>query len=417
MNKKFIKKKILIPITFALLSSQINANKFEGLADTPPMGWNSWNTFACDINEDLIKEMADVMVSSGMKDAGYEYINLDDCWHGERDENGFIQVDSKRFPSGIKALSDYVHSKGLKIGIYSDAGDKTCGGKPGSNGFEYQDALQYARWDIDYLKYDWCHTESLNAEGAYRTMRDALASAKRPIVLSICEWGDNKPWLWGKSIGHLWRTTGDIIDCWDCEVDHGTWSSWGIMRIVDMQDGLRKYAGPGHWNDPDMMEVGNSMSVNEDRAHFSIWSMLSAPLIAGNDLRNMSDEAKAILTNKSVIAINQDKLGIQAFKYKVEGDIEYWFKPLADKSWAMMILNRGNREKKIMFDWKKEQVVDGIFPVEGDKFKTNFKDSRYQVFDLWNNIKVGTTNNVHVVTIPSRDVVVYRLDKITVNKH
>lgn len=412
-----MKKKLLIPITFALLTSQVHANKFENLADTPPMGWNSWNTFACDINEDLIKEMADVMVSSGMKDVGYEYINLDDCWHGERDENGFIQVDSERFPSGMKALADYVHSKGLKIGIYSDAGDKTCALKPGSNGFEYQDALQYARWDIDYLKYDWCHTENLNAEGAYRTMRDALASAKRPVVLSMCEWGGNEPWLWGKDIGHLWRTTGDIIDCWDCEVDHGTWSSWGIMRILDMQDGLRKYAGPGHWNDPDMMEVGNSMSVNEDRAHFSIWAMLAAPLIAGNDLRNMSEDAREILTNKNIIAINQDKLGVQAFKHKVEGDIEYWFKPLADKSWAMMILNRGEKAKDINFDWKNEVVVDADFPAEGSKYETNFSNSRYKITNLWSNASEGTTNNATSVTVPSHDVIVYRLDKVIVDKH
>lgn len=413
-----MKNIVLVIAAWCICVSQVHAKKFEQLADTPPMGWNSWNTFACDINEDLIKDMANVMVASGMKDAGYEYINIDDCWHGERDENGFIQVDKKRFPSGMKALADYVHAKGLKLGIYSDAGDKTCGGKPGSNGFEYQDALQYSRWGVDYLKYDWCNTENLNAEGAYRTMRDALFAAKRPIVLSICEWGDNKPWLWGKEMGHLWRTTGDIIDCWDCEVDHGTWSSWGIMRILDMQDGLRNYAGPGHWNDPDMMEVGNAMSVNEDRAHFSIWAMLAAPLIAGNDLRDMSEEAKAILTNKDIIAVNQDKLGVQAFKYKVENDIEYWFKPLADKSWAMMILNRGEKSKTINFNWKKEAVIDPYFPIKGNKYKTDFKNSRYQITDLWGNNSVGTTNKILSAKVPSHDVLVYRLDKIIVsNKH
>ena len=184
-----------------------------------------------------------------------------------------IQPDPERFPSGMKALADYVHSLGLKIGIYSDAGWKTCAGKPGSRGYEFQDALTYAEWGIDYLKYDWCNTEELSAEGAYLTMRDALYAAGRPIVFSICEWGDNEPWEWAAELGHLWRTTGDIIDCFDCEIGHGSWSSWGILRILDKQEGLRQYAGPGHWNDPDMMEVGNSMSVNEDRAHFSMWAM------------------------------------------------------------------------------------------------------------------------------------------------
>ena len=411
-----MKLSILLTMVITLTGVSVVAKKFENLADTPPMGWNSWNTFACDINEQLIRDIADVMVSSGMKDAGYEYVNIDDCWHGERDENGFIQAHPQRFPSGIKALADYVHSKGLKLGIYSDAGDKTCGGKPGSNGYEYQDALQYARWGVDYLKYDWCNTENLNSAGAYRTMRDALYNAERPVVLSICEWGDTKPWLWGKEFGHLWRTTGDIIDCWDCEVDHGTWSSWGILRILDVQEGLRQYAGPNHWNDPDMMEVGNSMSVNEDRAHFSIWAMLAAPLIAGNDLRNMSDAAKNILTNKAMIAINQDKLGVQAFKYKVEGDIEYWFKPLADKSWAMMVLNRGDKAKKVTFDWKNEAVVDPFFPVEGSKYKAGFKNSRYSITNVWDekaNKTKATTAKASTFTVESHDVVVLRLDKIS----
>jgi alpha-galactosidase len=250
-----MKIKYFLALTVSIALS-VHAQKFENLALTPPMGWNSWNHFACEINEKIIRETADAMVSSGMKDAGYLYINIDDCWHGERDSLGFIHPDSSRFPSGMKALSDYIHSKGLKFGIYSDAGWKTCGGKPGSRGYEYQDALQYAKWGVDYLKYDWCNTDGLNTEGAYLTMRDALHSAGRPVVFSLCEWGNSKPWLWGKNIGHLWRTTGDITNCFDCVVDHGTWKSWGIMYILDMQEGLRTYAGPGRWNDPDMMEVG-----------------------------------------------------------------------------------------------------------------------------------------------------------------
>jgi alpha-galactosidase len=238
-------KRILL--TFAcIVCASASAQKFDQLALTPPMGWNSWNHFACDVSEDLIRQTADAMVASGMKDAGYQYINIDDCWHGERDAQGFIQPDPKRFPSGMKALGDYIHSKGLKFGIYSDAGSKTCGGKPGSRGHEYQDAQTYAQWGVDYLKYDWCNVEGLKAEGAYQTMRDALHAAGRPIVFSICEWGDNQPWLWAKDVGHLWRTTGDIYACFDCKINHSTWNSWGVLQILDKQKGLREYAGPGH---------------------------------------------------------------------------------------------------------------------------------------------------------------------------
>ncbi len=273
-------KKSLLLLFTALVYWQSHAQKFEGLAKTPPMGWNTWNKFACNVDENLIRSSADAMVSSGLRDAGYRYIVIDDCWHGKRDSLGFIHPDPTRFPSGIKALADYVHSKGLKMGIYSDAGNKTCGGHPGSRGHEYQDAIMYASWGIDYLKYDWCETEGLKAEGAYTTMRDALHAAGRPIVFSMCEWGTAKPWTWAKDIGHLWRTTGDIYHCFDCEENHGTWSSWGMLQILDMQEGLRKYAGPDHWNDPDMMEVGNGMTLSEDRAHFSMWCMLAAPLMA-----------------------------------------------------------------------------------------------------------------------------------------
>ncbi|WP_018014037.1 glycoside hydrolase family 27 protein [Teredinibacter turnerae] len=410
-------KTIVILALLPFVSLSALADKFEGLALSPPMGWNSWNTFGCDIDEGLIKTIADKMVASGMRDAGYQYVNIDDCWHGERDENGFIQPDKTRFPSGIKALADYVHNKGLKLGIYSDAGDKTCGGRPGSNGHEYQDAIQYARWGIDYLKYDWCNTENLSAPGAYRTMRDALAAAGRPVVLSICEWGDNKPWLWGKEMGHLWRTTGDIINCWDCEVDHGSWSSWGILRILDMQQGLRQYAGPDHWNDPDMMEVGNGMSEHEDRAHFSIWAMLAAPLIAGNDLRSMSKSTQKILTHSEVIAVNQDALGVQAFKYKTQNDVEIWFKPLQDKQWAMMILNRGDKKAGVSFDWRNENVVDPDFPGNGQFYTAGFANSRYKIFDLWANKSAGTTKSSLRVSVEPHAVKLYRLEKITSEIH
>lgn len=378
--------------------------KQEGLALTPPMGWNSWNKFACNVDEKLIRETADAMVASGMKEAGYEYIVIDDCWHGERDSLGFIQPNPERFPSGIKALADYVHSKGLKFGIYSDAGWKTCGGRPGSRGREFQDAQTYASWGVDYLKYDWCNTEGLKAEGAYMTMRNALYETGRPIVLSICEWGDNQPWEWAQDVGHLWRTTGDIYACWDCEYDHGTWSSWGVMRILDMQEGLRKYAGPGHWNDPDMMEVGNGMRVNEDRAHFAMWCMLAAPLIAGNDLVNMKPETREILTNKEAIAINQDSLGVQGFKYSAQDSLEVWFKPLAGGDWAMCFLNRKNTPHQIEFDWSKHTVSDTLANRE-----LLSGQEKYLVRDVWAKKDLGNTKKTLKAQVPAHDVLMLRL--------
>jgi alpha-galactosidase len=397
-----MKRLLLFLICVAAFSA--SAQKFENLAMTPPMGWNSWNKFACNVNEELIRETADAMVSSGMKDAGYVYVNIDDCWHGQRDEQGFINPDPKRFPSGMKALADYIHSKGLKFGIYSDAGWKTCGGKPGSRGREYQDAQRYAEWGVDYLKYDWCNTEGLKAEGAYLTMRDALYAAGRPVVFSICEWGNDKPWLWGPKIGHLWRTTGDIYNCFDCVKDHGSWKSWGVMAILDMQKDIRQYAGPGHWNDPDMMEVGNGMSVNEDRAHFSMWCMLAAPLITGNDLRKMSKETVEILTNKDVIAVNQDTLGIQGFKYSANDGVEIWFKPLSDDAWAMCVLNRNTEPKSVSFDWKKEKVADDF-----SKRDARFDSKTYSLRNLWTKDDAGTTGNTLVADVPAHDVMMLRL--------
>jgi alpha-galactosidase len=384
----------------------VYGQKFEGLALTPPMGWNSWNKVGCNVNEQLLRETADAMVSSGMKDAGYRYIVIDDCWHGKRDSLGFIRPHPEHFPSGMKALSDYIHAKGLKFGIYSDAGWKTCAGRPGSRGHEYQDALTYAGWGVDYLKYDWCYIDGLNAEGAFLTMRDALYAAGRPIVLSICEWGSNKPWEWGKNIGHLWRTTGDITACFDCVVDHGSWKAWGVMQILDMQGGLRIHAGPDHWNDPDMMEVGNGMSANEDRAHFSMWCMLAAPLMAGNDLRNMNKETLGILTNKEVIAIDQDSLGIQGFKHTKMDSIEIWFKPLKGGDWAVCFLNRGKKTEEIKFDWKDHTINDSF---SGREFR--FNETIYIVRNLWAKKDIGSTKKLLKAKIPGHDVLMLRLKK------
>jgi alpha-galactosidase len=333
-----------------LMSPSLLAAQDQGLASTPPMGWNSWNKFGCNVSEDLIRQMADAMVKSGMKDAGYQYIVIDDCWQVERDRDGNIVPDPKHFTSGIKALADYVHSRGLKFGIYSDAGSMTCAKRPGSLGHEYQDALQYAAWGVDYLKYDWCNTTTQDAKAAYALIRNALNASGRPIVLSMCEWGTAKPWLWGKSIGgNLWRTTGDISDMWQSkDKDH-----LGMLDILDLQGGLESYAGPGHWNDPDMLEVGNGgMTTDEYRAHFSLWSLLAAPLLAGNDLRDMKPEIHDILTNKEVIAVNQDPLGSEGRRVRKDGGLEVWAKQMQDGSRSVVLLNRDTSEKEITVSWE-----------------------------------------------------------------
>jgi len=398
-----MKNLLLLVLTMASITGF--GQKFQNLAQTPPMGWNSWNKFGCNVNEQMLRDIADAMVKSGMRDAGYEYLVVDDCWHGERDSLGFIHANPEHFPSGMKALIDYVHSKGLKFGIYSCAGNTTCAGRPGGRGHQYQDAIMYARWGVDYLKYDWCDTDGLNAEASYTTMRDALYSAGRPVVFSLCEWGNNKPWLWAGNVGHLWRTTGDITDCFDCVDDHGgSWSSYGVMKILDMQEGLREYAGPGHWNDPDMLEVGNGgMTVGEDRAHFSMWCMLAAPLIAGNDLSNMSKETRAILTNTDAIAIDQDSLGIQGFRLAEKDSVETWFKPLKDGEWAVCFLNRSEKPTTISFDWN-TNVYDNL-----SKRNLEAVNTKYKIMDVWTKQNLGKTKKTLEQEIPGHDVLMLRL--------
>jgi len=349
---------LLCAVALLLPGTSLAQVQRDALAQTPPMGWNSWNKFQCNVSEDLIKSVADSIATNGMKDAGYEYVVIDDCWQVSRDDNGNIVADAQHFPSGIKALADYVHSKGLKFGMYSDAGTKTCAGRPASQGHEYQDALQYARWGVDYLKYDWCHTETRNAEEAYTTMSNALLSTGRPIVFSMCEWGTAKPWLWAKAIGNLWRTTGDISDHWEGKNKwpDGSCCSLGMVDIFEMQNGIETYAGPGHWNDPDMLEVGNGgMTNTEYQAHFSFWAMLAAPLMSGNDVRSMTPEIKEILTNKEVIAIDQDKLGRQGRRVSKNGDLEIWARPLSDGGRAVILFNRGTTESAIGVAW--EQIA------------------------------------------------------------
>ena len=380
---------ILLAAIMLCAVSLTNAYSLDnGLARTPPMGWNSWNKFACDVNEQLIREMADAMVTSGMKDAGYVYLVIDDCWQIDRDAHGNILPDPQRFPSGMKALADYVHSRGLKFGLYSDAGTLTCQKRPGSRGYEFQDARQYAAWGVDYLKYDWCSTGTQNAPASYSIMRDALLKAGRPIVFSICEWGTSKPWLWAKDVGNLWRTTGDIQDCWDCKRD---WGGMGVVHILDLQDGLESYAGPGHWNDPDMLEVGNEgMTITEYRAHFSLWCILAAPLMAGNDLRNMTNEVKEILTNREVIAVDQDSLGMQGRRVKRYGDREVWAKQLADGGRAVVLFNRGPKSQEISVSWTEIGYPQHVAA---------------QVRDLWAHKDLGKLTGKFSAEVPSHGVV------------
>lgn len=376
----------------ALLSAQDKPSAH--LALTPPMGWNSWNKFGCNVNADMIKGMADAMVKSGMKDAGYQYIVIDDCWQVARDKDANIVADPKHFPDGIKAVADYVHSLGLKFGIYSDAGSETCAGRPGGLGHEYQDAIKYAVWGIDYLKYDWCHTTTQDAKASYANIRNALDAAGRPIVLSICEWGSHQPWLWGAEVGgNLWRTTGDIKDRWTGkkEWQPGDCCSWGVVDIVDAEDAIYSYAGPGHWNDPDMLEVGNGgMTTTEYRSHFSLWALLSAPLMAGNDLRDMTPEIRDILTNHEVIAVNQDPLGRQGRRVWKNGDLEVWSKPLAGGARALILFNRGSAEQQITADW-----TDLYYP----------ENLTASVRDLWQKQDLGKFTGKFSASVPSHGVV------------
>ena len=403
--KKIIK--FIVFISFPLCFAQ----KFENVALTPPMGWNSWNTFEVNINEDLVKKTADIIVSSGLKDAGYEYIVLDDGWmvKDHRDKNGDLVPDPVKFPHGMKALIDYVHSKGLKFGLYNCAGTQTCAGYPGTRGYEYQDARFYANLGIDFLKYDWCNTNGINATEAYTTMSKALKAAGKPIVFSICEWGDNQPWDWATPVGNLWRISGDIYPCFDCEYKHeeGNWSSWGVLRILEMRKDIRKFSGPDHWNDFDMMEVGNGMTNTEDKSHFTLWSMMASPLFAGNDLRIMKPETLNILTNKEIIAINQDALGIQGFKYQSENGVDVWVKPLFDENWAVVFLNRSDKTQKINFDWKKHIIEDNDF-----KFILNLTSQKYNVRDLWEHINLGNTNKIFQKELAPHDVIAIKLTKV-----
>ncbi|XXG60458.1 hypothetical protein AAC387_Pa04g2362 [Persea americana] len=316
----------------------------NGLGRSPPMGWNSWNHFRCNIDEKLIRATADAMVSTGLSAVGYKYINLDDCWAEQnRDSKGNLVPKASTFPSGIKALADYVHSKGLKLGIYGDAGTMTCTKTmPGSLGYEEQDARTYASWGVDYLKYDNCNNDgSSPKESRYPKMSKALLNSGRLIFFSLCEWGREDPATWAPTIGNSWRTTDDINDTWE-----------SMTSIADSNDRWASYAGPGAWNDPDMLEVGNGgMTTEEYRSHFSIWALVKAPLLIGCDLRSVDKVTLGLLNNKEVIAVSQDKLGVQGKKVKKNGDLEVWAGPITGKRMAVVLWNRGSSQASITANW------------------------------------------------------------------
>jgi alpha-galactosidase len=352
------------------------------LAGTPPMGWNSWNKFGCNVSEQLIREVADSMAANGMKDAGYKYVNIDDCWQVSRDGQGNIIVDPERFPSGIKALADYVHGKGLKLGVYTDAGHFTCQHRPGSYGHEVQDVNAYASWGVDYVKIDWCYAQGLQPEVQYAKFHDAFEHASRPMVFSICNWGVEAPWTWGPHTGNLWRTTGDISDHYD------------RMSVIGFsQDGLGKFAGPGHWNDPDMLEVGNGgMKHDEYIQHISLWAMLAAPLLAGNDVRNMDEDTKQILLNPEIIAVDQDAKGIQGHRVWDEGPLEIWARPLADGSTAVGLFNRGESEFKITAHFSSLGI-----------------NRPAKVRDLWRHQELGTMDGSYTAAVPKHGAVMLKI--------
>lgn len=355
-------KKLAVTTCILLLTLFVKSQ--PGVALTPPMGWNSWNLFEEEVSDKLVREIADALVASGMAQAGYQYLVLDDLWVGGRNANNELFPDAVRFPQGIKALADYVHGKGLKLGIYSDAAALTCGGVTGSYNFEEQDASTFAKWGIDYLKYDYCNApdDMVTAFTRYKKMGDALKKTNRPIVYSICEWGQRQPWLWAKAAGgNLWRTTWDIRDTWlSDKYDNG---HNGIMNTVDRQKGLEKYAGPGGWNDPDLLVTGlfgkgKSSSVNgrysgctitEYRSQFILWCMLNAPLMVNLDVRNMDSSVTAILCNKELIALNQDVMGKQATLIAGYNGCQVFKKELSGDRYALCVLNRGDTAAAFSF--------------------------------------------------------------------
>jgi alpha-galactosidase len=359
----------------------------DGLAPTPPMGWNSWNRFGAKIDETLVLETAQAMVASGMRDAGYRYVVIDDGWMApERDSHGDFVADPEKFPSGIRLIADRVHALGLRFGIYTDAGTKTCQGLPASLGYEFRDARRFAEWGVDYVKVDWCHTEGMGPRALYAKWALALQAAGRPIVFSICEWGRAHPWEWAGPLGHLWRTSWDIQPEWP-----------SVLAILDRQAGLHPFAGPDHWNDPDMLEVGNGeLTVEQSRAHFALWAMLAAPLMAGNDLRAMTDDVRAILTAPEIVAIDQDAGGRQGSRIRTEGEVDVWLRHLGpDGRLAVAVLNRGTVAREV--------------PIPFEDLGIDMR-AQVRVRDLWQRAEIGTAKHELLVATPPGSARVFGLE-------
>ncbi|SFW72875.1 carbohydrate-binding protein [Amycolatopsis australiensis] len=379
----------LVLAASGLVLSQSEALALEnGLLRTPPMGFNNWNSTQCkaDFNETMIKGIADIFVAKGLKDVGYTYVNIDDCWAlPDRDAKGNLVPDPVRFPHGIKALADYVHGKGLKFGIYTSAGTHTCNkaGFPGALGHEQQDANLFASWGVDYLKYDNCNNQGVDAQQRYKAMRDALAKSGRPIAYSICEWGQSKPWTWAAPVGNLWRTTGDISDKWS-----------SMISKAQANRGLAQYAGPGHWNDPDMLEVGNGgMTAAEYRTHFGLWAMMAAPLLIGSDLRKVSADNFDILKNTDVIALDQDPLGKQATVLSANGGLVVYSKVLANGDRAVALSN--------------ETAATATISTTASATGIGSAPS-YTLKDLWSKA-VRSTSGAISASVPSHATVLYRV--------
>jgi len=332
------------------------------------MGWNSWNRFQTRIDESLIRDSAEAIVENGMRDAGYRYVVIDDGWEApERDPAGDLVADPERFPSGMKALAEHVHRLGLRFGIYTDAGTRTCAGYVGSLGYEFRDARRFAEWDVDYVKIDWCNAGGLGTRSVYWKWSRAFRAAGRPMILSLCEWGRTRPWEWAHRVGHLWRTCWDIQDTWE-----------SLTTVLDKQRGLQTFAGPDGWNDPDMLEVGNGgMTLDEYRTHFGLWCLLAAPLMAGNDLREMPDDVRRILTAPELLAIDQDPLGIPGDLIKQWDGSEIWARPLADGSFAVALFDRADADREIALSWD-DVGLD--------------KKTRVQVRDIWERRDLGGTD-------------------------
>lgn len=372
---------ILVLALFYLIHQGICLN--NGLGEKPQMGWNSWNHFACKVNQTVIEQTADAFISLGLDKLGYRYVNVDDCWAKSRDSNGVVQPDPTTFPD-FQGMVDYVHSKGLLFGLYSDAGNDTCAGRPGSLGYEEIDANTYAGWKVDYLKYDNCHNDLIKPEIRYPVMRDALNKTGHPIFYSMCEWGQDNPATWAPLVGNSWRTTGDIKDNWQ-----------SMISRADQNDQWAKYAAPGGWNDPDMLEVGNGgMTVAEYETHMSLWCLMKAPLLIGCDLTGMSNDTMRILSNTEVIAVNQDKLGVQGKKLKVEGTTEVWGGPLYGGNHTVVLLNRGESDATIQADWSDI----GLEP-----------NQAALVRDLWKMADLGTRKGSVSSSVPSHGVVMYKI--------